>query len=277
MINELFLNTTANLISAFIILTSNNCRLWLFAKLSKRDPRRWNYIMFLPLMAWAAVNFGIYFLPQEYLPGSLKVTVPLFSSTVVFYFLWRDIACFWAVGIYGADKEINKGINYSESLKLCQTHLSFLGTGASKLTQEEELEKALGRFDNTVPVRFLLLMPTDQELTVAARRANKPEAQYSRLVLESLRKIANWKINRGFNIQVRFYNKPPIFRLMFIDESLCLASYNVFGKGDGSVFPQIHLVKKDGLEQEKSFYYPMRIYFEQMWEDGMPWDFKEFL
>jgi hypothetical protein len=196
---------------------------------------------------------------------------------VVFYFLWRDIACFWMVGIHGADKEINKGISYGESLKLCQTHLSFLGTGASKLTQEDELEKALGRFDNTVPVRFLLLMPTDHELTIAAKRANKPEAQYSHIVLESLRKIANWKTNRGFNIQVRFYNKPPIFRLMFIDESLCLVSYNVFGKGDGSTFPQIHLVKKDGSEQEKSFYYPMKSYFEQMWEEGTPWDFKEFL
>ena len=270
-------NLIANAIGWGVLYFVNWLRLFLFTKFGRRDPRRWRLIIFLLLFTWGLLNCGIY-LPfvASFLP-SLRVTVPVFTSLVVFVFLWRDINQFWVVGIYGADKKVKDGINYEESLELCQNSLSFLGIGASKLTEIDEFKRALERCSSNYPVRFLLSEPTNEKLTEAASQANRPVEEYRNIVLKSLQDIAQLKFNRKFNIEVRFYKESPVFRLMFIDDSLCLMSYNIFGKGNGSDFPQLHLVKSSGKQKELSFYHPVKMYFEQQWDKGIVWDFQQYI
>ena len=67
---------------------------------------------------------------------------------------------------------------------------------------------------------------------------------------------------------------------MFIDDHMCLASYNVFGEGDGSQLPQL-LVGKPAREQREtsSFYYAFWHYYETLWRQAVEseWDFEEYL
>ncbi len=278
-------NLISNLITWGILYCVNALRNWLFSHFGHKDPRNRNYFILLLIVTWALINyFGLYLLPENsYIItlASKKIpTLPILSSVIIFYFLWIELSCFFAVGIYGADKKISKGVGYKEALNLCKNSLSFLGTGAAKLTSyKKEFEEALERCSDECPVKFLLLQPTSQKLTEVAKRAKRPDAEYRQLVLDSLRVISQLKITRNFNIEVRFYKEEelPIFRIMFIDDSLCLLSYNVFGKGDGSEFPQIHLVKRTGVGQENSFYHPASMYFERLWKEGESWDFKQYL
>jgi hypothetical protein len=276
--NNIISNLIANFIGLVILYLVNRFRLWLFANFGSRDPRRWGLVIILLILSWFALNLGIYFLPfVTNFSADIKVTVPIFTSLVVFVFLWRDINKFREVGVYGADEKIKNGIDYESSLKLCQNSLSFLGIGASKLTETEEFEQALKRCSDDRPIRFLLFEPTNEKLIEAAKRAKRPVEEYRNIVLKSLQTIAQLKRDRNFNIEVRFYQNTPIFRLMLIDDSLCLMSYNIFGKGDGSDFPQLHFIKSSGTQKEKSFYHPFNLYFEQQWNVGTVWNFQEYL
>jgi len=65
---------------------------------------------------------------------------------------------------------------------------------------------------------------------------------------------------------------------MFIDRSICLASYNVFGEGDGSQLPQIHVVRAPESKREAtSYYHSFELYFDHQWDSASLWDFKEYI
>ena len=167
-------------------------------------------------------------------------------------------------------------MNYCKSLTLCHSHLSFLGTGASKLTNESVFEETLKRCIQDHPIRLLLLSPDDDTLKKASRRANKDENEFKNIVKGSLRKIAGLR-KKYSNIEVRFYQTKPVFRLMFIDNSICLLSYNVFGKGDGSQLPQIIVANaSDPRRVESTLYYPLQQYFEDLWASSEEWDFVKY-
>ncbi len=188
--------------------------------------------------------------------------------------LWR----YWRIGIRGADFRVGRGLNYRQALALCINQLDFLGTGAAKLTAERQpFEAALKRCHRPGrAVRFLLLDPVQgaPQLADAARRAGKDREAYGEVLRHSLRLIADLRKERALNIEVRFYPHLVEYRLMFINDSFCLASYNVYGEGDGSQLPQLMLVKSAGGRDVESFYYPMKAYFERLWEASKPWDFR---
>jgi hypothetical protein len=113
----------------------------------------------------------------------------------------------------------------------------------------------------------------------AAKQKNVNPKEYKKRVQESLERLASFKLDRGMNIEVRFYpslaNRDlQLFRMMFINDELCLLSYNVIGEGDGSQLPQLHLTNFTHTRNVESFYYPFREYFEKLWVDSLPWDFK---
>jgi hypothetical protein len=200
------------------------------------------------------------------------------SSSLLACFHWGQFQRFWAVGLRGADPQITKGINYEQALKLCKNQLEFLGTGAAKLTREREFEAALLRCRHDRPIKFLLCKPTADILTQATKRAGIDADTYRKVVLESLQKIARLRNDRKLNIEVRFYREPSIFRLMFIDDSICLTSYNLFGEGDGSQLPQLYVIKPpDDQRVVSSFFYPLRVYFDELWQRGDIWNFSDFL
>lgn len=183
------------------------------------------------------------------------------------------------IGIYGVDKEIKKGIDYARSLLLIKNEFKFLGIGAAKLTnQKDALERAIKNCVQHKPVKFLLLDPTNDILKEAARRFGRPVDEYKHNVKNSLITIADLK-QKFKNIEVRFYPNFQIFRMMFIDDSICLLSYNLTGEGDGSQLPQIYVVKPvfENTRVANTLYYPLEKYFEDLWETSRIWDFNEYL
>jgi len=250
----------------FAISIAGNAAFWILLALlryaepwlEKRNPRRRPVFFYGAWASWLIINSAVYYLADT---GRLAVNVwALFillpTSLVLFLYVARCVVGpYWSVGLRSADRRIDEGIGYRQSLSLVHSELSFLGTGASKLTDlSREFEDAVRRCRPDKPIRFLLMKPSDENLTRAAQRAGKEREAYKKLVLESLRRIARVRNDHGLsNIHVRFYPESQlgggissVFRLMFINASLCLMSYNVFGmstgKQPGSELPQLHLV-----------------------------------
>lgn len=264
----------ANAIFALIVRT--------FAKLpsslSRRDPRRASRSIVIMLVTWPLLNI-ILFIIVAALNESVQFLIPIPISLVTMaILLYLQLNQFWKVGIRGVDKSVGEGIDYLSALKLCKNELKFLGIGASKLTREEEFTNTLSRCITDRPIKLLLLNPEDSRLVKAAQRFGKPNDEYKNNVLGSLRKISELKNKRAFNIEVRFYSTEPVFRLMFIDSSLCLFSYYELGKGEGSQLPQLHIIKADESKPNAdSIYYPLEKYFDELWEESELWDFHKYI
>ncbi len=204
----------------------------------------------------------------------------LFLSTVVLvWVLLSELIRFWNIGLVGVDIKIRDGINYNKALGMVSSSLDFLGIGAAKLTGEAKpFEEAVNRCDRSGhPIRFLLSRPESADLEEIARKANVDRDAYKRQVRESLRKIAAFKNSRAKNIEVRFYEEIPAFRLMFIDDEICLASHYILGKGDGSQLPQLQVIRKGSSQDINSLYYGFHEYFENIWAKSKPWNFRQYL
>jgi hypothetical protein len=184
----------------------------------------------------------------------------------------RELNRFWRVGLIGADDEVRHGISYAQSLTLVTSEFSFLGTGASKLSILPEFQAAMRKCRDDVPIRLLLRKPDDPTLTDAAQRAGTAADAYSDKVVESLRTIAN--LQRSIkNIEVRFYEGDKIFRIALIDRQICLVSFNIYGIGDGSELPQVHLTRApERHEVHRSFFHAYERYFNEHWLAAQPWD-----
>ncbi len=155
---------------------------------------------------------------------------------------------------------------------------AFLGIGAAKLTSEETFEAAILRCQANRPPRFLLCDPESQALADSARQAGKDRDEYRDRVRESLRRIAQLRERRAAKIEVRFYkDNPETFRLVFIDNHLCLVSYNALGEGDGSQLPQLHIRAYHDAREVSTFYWAFRNYFDRLWGNATPWDFAKYL
>ncbi len=271
-----------SVIGSLIVLALATLFTWLRNRyslyISRRDPRLPSFVLNGILLIWIASGVLLhYFIIAQNKP--LLWLLPVFGvwSLVNVFYLWQLRNEFRAVGIRGADRQIKQGIDYKKSLRLCQNELGFLGTGAAKLTSEAEFEKAIGRCRQERPIRLLLCKPTHDLLIEAAKRFGQNDEAYQKIVKDSLRKIATLK-ERYPNIEVRFYSDFQIFRLMFIDDSVCLVSYNVMGEGDGSQLPQLHVTKPSQTERViNSFYYPLERYFNQLWESSGAWNFEDYL
>lgn len=265
---------------------------WVQRFLEKKHPRRGPVLYYGAWGLWFVLNsVALYLVETRPLPAAVLVWTLLPTSVILFWVSWCTTSQFWSVGLRSADRRIDRGIDYRTSLSLVHNELSFLGTGASKLTAlTSEFEAALHRCRGDRQIRFLLMKPTDENLTEAARRAKKDKDAYKKQVLESLRRIASVRESGVPNVEVRFYPESQqewggiasVFRLMFIDKSLCLMSYNVFGISDGgqpgSQLPQLHLVSF-GAEKPatRCFYWAMESFYDRLWEKAEEWDFKEFL
>jgi hypothetical protein len=202
------------------------------------------------------------------------------STLILAVFVWHELNQYWAVGLVGADREIKTGIDPRQSLKLCRNSLDFLGIGATKLVRNRvEFENAIERCQRPdQPVRFLLCSPDQERLEQIARNANRSKKEYQDAVRESLTFIAKLRRDRAFNIEVRLYSELPIFRVMFVDDTLCLASHYVFGEGDGSHLPQLHVRKAArGGREVDSLYYAFRVYFLRAWDAATPLNYEDYI
>jgi hypothetical protein len=208
--------------------------------------------------------------------ASACLTVLILTTLGVWVLLWLEFDQFWRLGLMGSDRTVSAGLDYRKALALTQHSLDFLGVGASKLTREAlAFEEAVARCNNPDrPIRMLLSHPKNQELERWARQAGRDPSDYRASVMRSLQEIARLVRQRAFNIDVRLYRPTaiPLLRLMFIDDHLCLASPYVFGKGDGSQLPQLHIEASPG----PSLYSMFQRYFDRMWHLAEPWTIEDF-
>lgn len=237
---------------------------------------KWNRVrMFFILFLWIIANYFYSFYSMPYISIFILVT-----SLTVSFFIYKEMAQFWNGGVLCLDQTIAKGFDFTKALRLCTNQLDFLGIGAWKLTTNPEFENAIRRCNRpNIPIRFLLTKPDNPLLAAAAIQKGVGSQEYQRRVTESLRILATLKEEKELNIEVRFYPKEkkrdlPLFRLMFINNSILLFSYHVFGEGDGTQTPQLHLERFQEKRDVDSFYYPFRVYFDRLWDDSQPWDFK---
>jgi uncharacterized protein DUF5919 len=260
-----------NLIAAFVY----SLLYWAAAKLFKNNLRFRKYRLLVFGCAWLILNI-IFF---KYFQRA-AVLFLILTSLAQGWFVFKELDQFWTIGLAGADKQTKTGIGYEQSLKLCTTSLQFLGIGAGKLLNyKSEFEQAIDRCNRPgSPIRFLLCQPDSKELKNIAKSANKDELSYQRIVLETVRELARLKHERAKNIEVRFYKEFPSFRLMFINNELCLASHYMLGKGgDGSDAPQMHLVKESSSRDIESLFYGFQEYFERIWDSSTEWDWTGYL
>ena len=184
----------------------------------------------------------------------------------------------WLIGVRGADESTRSGIDYRAALNLCHDHIDFLGTGASKLTKQPNFDQVLAGCRDDQEIRFLLSRPDTASLTNAARRFGLDREEYAGIVLESLRRLAEIKAKRALgHFKVHFYDLPPAFRLMFIDHRLCLVSPMIYGRGDGSQLPQLHVARPNEEHAAESLFHAFEVYFNDLWSHSEPWNFQTYL
>lgn len=161
--------------------------------------------------------------------------------------------------------------------------MELLGIGAHKLTSLNEFESAMRRCSHpNKPIRLLLAHPDHKILEEAAKRKGVDVGAFKKNVRESLSRLADLRLNSELNIEVRFYPRTrnsdvPVFRLMFVNEDLCLLSYNVMGEGNGLDQPQMHLRRHVDKHEVESFYFAFRSLFDNLWSSSTEWKPKEYL
>lgn len=118
----------------------------------------------------------------------------------------------------------------------------------------------------------MLLSPPDHPLLEMLAKRNRVDPnEYSKNVRESLRRIAKVKADRALDIQVRFYplqedKDLQIFRLMFLNNAICLWSWTVWGPHLGNDNPQVVLLNLKESSQTGA-YSAFHDYFKRLWDD----------
>jgi hypothetical protein len=165
-------------------------------------------------------------------------------------------------------------VGFEESLQLARSSLDFLGIGGHKLTEKTEaFEAAMRRCAvGGKTVRLLLSHPDNPLLETLATRNDTVKGRYSRNVKDSLKRIARLKADASLNIEVRFYPHQKdkdlqIFRLMFIDNSVCLWSWTVWDQLMGRDNPQVIVLNRAKGGPERSAYHAFQDYFNRLWDD----------
>lgn len=258
----------------FAALVATAARVW--AEARRRRPSFRKPSVAIICVLWLLINmiampvFGI---------SSSVIPLVLIAAVIPAAVVYSQLHQFWRVGLIGVDQETANGLDYATALKMCNSDLEFLGIGASKLTRLGlEFEGAINRCSRPdCAIKFLLSRPDAEGLRRIATLAGRDASEYQHTVQESLRMIADFRTRRAKHIEVRFYRDFPAFRIMFINDSTCLVSHYVLGKGDGSNLPQLHLIKMTDAEDIKSLFYGFRYYFDSMWRDAEPWDFRRYL
>jgi hypothetical protein len=191
------------------------------------------------------------------------------ALAVICYFCMQG---FMRVGLIDAHLTTEKGIDYSASLKMAARSISFLGIGADKLTSLPEFSSAMERCAvGGRKVRLLLSPPENPLLATLAQRYGGNPKEFGDKVRESLRRIKKLKQSKDLDIEVRFYPTSRSrdlqqFRLMFIDDAVCLLSWTVWGNHIGRNNPQVILKNAPRKNPQVTAYRAFQDYFDALWE-----------
>jgi hypothetical protein len=192
--NSPWLGLALNLLASAIIGVFGYLSRTLVVRLGKRNPR----LALLPLVvltsAWLVASLlALVFISNDFGPIYANLLLFLIPTVLFLAVMSIEFNRFWSAGLRGADREIRSGVDYAAALNLVHDELAFLGTGAAKLTERPEFEKALMNCRPDQPIRFLLMRPDASNLERAARRAGRDRDEYKKIVLRSLTRLAEFK------------------------------------------------------------------------------------
>lgn len=192
----------------------------------------------------------------------------LIAIALLVFWVLRDLT---NVGITNAFATTRQGVSADDSLRQVKRELVFLGIGAKKLTDSPEFDTMLLRCATANGrARFLLSSPQNPALEELARRNKRNDLSYRSRVKESIREIFARAAAAGLDLEVRLYHLNqeialPHFRLMFIDDRLCVFSQLLWSAGEGLDNPQLVLRRNEDTAGS-SLYQGYRDYFEALWE-----------
>lgn len=199
-----------------------------------------------------------------------------FIVLIAFSFLGFSILVWWIlrdlsrVGITNAFQTTAQGISATESLKQVKHDLAFLGIGAKKLTDTPEFESMIRRCKAAGGgLKFLLSGPDNPALEIMAKRNGRNDLTYRSRVKESIREIVTRAEASGVDFEIRLYELDqeialPHFRLMFIDQRLCIFSQLLWSANEGLDNPQL-ILRPNADSAESSLYQGYRKYFDDLW------------
>lgn len=190
------------------------------------------------------------------------------AFALLIFWVLRDLS---SVGITNAFATTREGVSADDSLRQVKRDLVFLGIGAKKLTVSSEFDPMLRRCAaGGGSLKFLLSSPENPALEEMARRNGRNDLSYRSRVKESIREIFTRATAAGVGVEVRLYHLQqeialPHFRLMFIDDRLCLFSQLLWSAGEGLDNPQL-ILRRDENRAGSSLYKGYRDYFNTLWE-----------
>lgn len=186
---------------------------------------------------------------------------------LVFWIL-RDVT---NVGITNAFETTKQGVSAEASLKEVKAKVEFLGIGASKLTDTPEFDEMLKRCAMAGgTLKFLLSHPDNEELEKLAKQNRRHDKSYRSRVRESIREIHTRATAAGAQFEIRLYNLKqkialPHFRLMFIDDRLCIFSQVFWSENEGLDNPQL-ILRPNQSRAASSLYSGYHSYFDDLWD-----------
>jgi hypothetical protein len=205
------------------------------------------------------------------------------TQQIHWYFLYVTLCMCWGVffalrlrktGIVSVDGEITSGLDYSGALKKVTDGFDFIGIGASKLTSNKsDFEAAVSRAHrNGGKVRLLLCDPRADAMKRLEILADVRTGKYLSNVTQSFAVLFELRKQYAQDIEIRIYSprndkELVTVRMMFLNQSLCLVSQNVFGKDakEGRSVAQLHVASKPRAGVTPTFYVAFRRLFDQYW------------
>ncbi|ALQ51140.1 hypothetical protein SAMN05216406_13520 [Nitrosomonas ureae] len=178
--------------------------------------------------------------------------------------------------------------DYKQLLCNAVSNFSMLGVGADKITRDFDIFKeTMNRCaSNDKPARFLLVAPDVDWVNHGAIRRGLGDNHFSKILINSLRKIAELKCQNGMPIEVRFYRSTPLFRMIFVNDEECWFGYyseSVVNSGENEFVNKSHtniiIRRPKNKPPDRELYGAIEAYYNTLWEKSTDeiWDFKKYL
>ena len=165
-------------------------------------------------------------------------------------------------GLIAINSTDSTKIGITEVVSQLRHSFSFWGISAKRTISSLPFRTLLNEIQrNNIKVKFLLFDPNSANLErKATDEGDSPEA-WKRDISATIARIKELIIKYPNNIELHIYSEFPIWRIMFVDESLAIAHYFPSGK-QGPESPQLIIDKR-----ENSLFEPLYKEFNEIWSN----------
>jgi hypothetical protein len=168
-----------------------------------------------------------------------------------------------AVGVYSVATDANDKSHTPQICSAVHTAFDFFGICAFRTALDPGFRQLLenSRHKENVQFRFLLLDPASPDLPKRATEEREDPVSLRHEVEATLTRLGQYQRTFNVHIEVRLYDRLPIWRMVFIDEKTLYLNQFLTGK-KGTDSPQIRIEKGS----DDSLYLSFRRTFEYEWE-----------